>query len=181
MDEAGELPKLPVEGIKQPERTSGKPPEKSKPKDSVGVEPALAALNKTTPGVPDRADLQNLAKVGLIPDGAIIGAKRRSDGTIDMSESLITIPETGTEEERAEVFNTTRARVENSNIEKRRELSKIPEDAKKTEKLIETSRKNWAIKYQKVSNKVIEVKETKDVSKTNVPVNDSLFPESNVF
>ncbi len=57
----------------------------------------------------------------------------------------------------------------------------VKKDAKKTEKLIEASRKNWAIVYQKVSNKVTEVKETKDVNKTNVPINNGLFPESNVF
>ncbi|TSC90390.1 MAG: Uncharacterized protein G01um10145_62 [Microgenomates group bacterium Gr01-1014_5] len=61
----------------------------------------------------------------------------------------------------------------------------LKRDSKKIDKLIEASRKNWAIKYQKVSqqvsNKITEVKETESVNRTNNSVGDVLFPESKVF
>ncbi len=53
----------------------------------------------------------------------------------------------------------------------------VKRDAKKIEKLIEASRKNWAIVYQKVTKD----KETEPISKPVKVVSDTLFPESNMF
>ena len=61
----------------------------------------------------------------------------------------------------------------------------VKKDAKKFEKLIETSRKNWAIVYHKSNHKVdrmiVEMKETDQANKTVKTVNDVLFPESKMF
>ena len=61
----------------------------------------------------------------------------------------------------------------------------LKKDNKKIEKLIEASRENWAIKYQKVNEKVInnstEDKEEKDSSNRNTVVSKSGFPISKVI
>ncbi len=61
----------------------------------------------------------------------------------------------------------------------------VKKDAKKFEKLIESSRKNWAIVYKKVnhqvSNIITEANETEHVNKTVKTVNDVLFPESKMY
>ncbi|MFA5933198.1 MAG: DUF87 domain-containing protein [Microgenomates group bacterium] len=56
----------------------------------------------------------------------------------------------------------------------------LKKDDKKIEKLIESSRKNWAIKYQKFNNQVTEVKETKSVNQINKS-DGVLFPEGTGF
>jgi len=53
----------------------------------------------------------------------------------------------------------------------------IRKDEKKIEKLIEASRNNWAIVYQKAAKD----KETEPISKPVKVANDVLFPESNMF
>ena len=53
----------------------------------------------------------------------------------------------------------------------------IKDREKKIEKLIEASRKNWAIVYKKA----VKDKETEPISKPVKVVNDALFPESNMF
>ncbi len=57
----------------------------------------------------------------------------------------------------------------------------LKKDPKRIEKLIEASRKNWAIKYQKPSHQVTEVKEAESVSQTSKAVDDVLFPEGTGF
>ncbi len=57
----------------------------------------------------------------------------------------------------------------------------LKKDSKKIEKLIEASRKNWAITYQKPSNKVTEVKEKESRSQTIKSVDGGLFPEGRGF
>lgn len=61
----------------------------------------------------------------------------------------------------------------------------VKKDTKKFEELIEASRKNWAIVYQKanpqVSNMVTKNNETEHVNKTVKTVNDVLFPESKMY
>ncbi len=58
----------------------------------------------------------------------------------------------------------------------------IKKDAKKIEKLIDASRKNWAIVYQKVqpqvANKTTEKSEQKSVTPVNVSQSGALFPEN---
>jgi hypothetical protein len=61
----------------------------------------------------------------------------------------------------------------------------LEKDTKKIEKLIESSRKNWAIKYQKmnpqVSNKVTEIKDSEALSQIKKPASDIVFPESKII
>jgi hypothetical protein len=61
----------------------------------------------------------------------------------------------------------------------------LKKDAKKTEQLIEASRKNWAIKYQKVEEKIVnhstEDKEEKDLSNKNMVISRGGFPVSKVI
>lgn len=56
-----------VEGPKGVETPQAPKPETVKPVDRIGPKGALEALNKTTPGIPDRPDLQNLAAAGESP------------------------------------------------------------------------------------------------------------------
>lgn len=61
----------------------------------------------------------------------------------------------------------------------------VKKDAKKFEKLIEASRKNWAIVYQKISPqvryRVTKVNDAEHINKTVKTGNDVLFPESKSF
>ncbi|KKR16688.1 MAG: hypothetical protein UT45_C0004G0019 [Candidatus Daviesbacteria bacterium GW2011_GWA2_39_33] len=58
-------------------------------------------------------------------------------------------------------------------------------DDKKIEKLIEASRKNWAIVYQKikepVNTKMSEIEESESISQINKSQSNGLFPESKMF
>ena len=56
----------------------------------------------------------------------------------------------------------------------------LKKDAKKIEKLIEASRKNWATKYQKIVNKATDSKEEKDLVDKNIVTLNGGFPVSKV-
>lgn len=53
----------------------------------------------------------------------------------------------------------------------------VDKNSKKIEKLIEASRKNWAIKYQKVTNNLSEVSNEKHPKGKNIVTSKSGFPE----
>ncbi len=61
----------------------------------------------------------------------------------------------------------------------------LKKDNKKIEKLIESSRKNWAIKYQNINSQVsykdTEIKEAETVNRIDKTVDSAIFPESNMF
>ncbi len=56
----------------------------------------------------------------------------------------------------------------------------LKKDAKKIDKLLEASRKNWAIKYQKTVSKVVESKQEKELLDNNVVILKGGFPVSKV-
>lgn len=72
MPDSGEALKPKPDSPRQPEKAAPKPTEGQKPKDATGTQRAIDALNITTPGVPDRADLQNLAHAGQSKETNII-------------------------------------------------------------------------------------------------------------